>query len=142
MNRLLFLFPFVLAACGGGGTTSTPAQVTGQCTGVSPPHLLYPQNGATGIAQANLQLYFGYPSNPGTAFAPPVLTPANAGSPTTGGPYALDSAGALPSGAATPSPGDQVDTSAISSLATGTTYTVTIAGTVCAGTYTLGTFST
>ena len=141
MKRLLLLFAFALAACG-GGSTAAPAQSVGQCAGVAPPHLLYPQSGATGIAQSQLQLYFGYPSTPAVAFAPPVLRPNGTGAAITGSAYALSAPGSLPSGAATPAPSEQVFVSAIASYAAGTTYSVTINSVACAQQYTLGSFST
>ena len=135
----LVLVATVLAACSGNSNLAPP----GSCTSVAPPVLLYPAPGATGVpVVANLQLYFGYPSNPGPTFAVPSLT-ANNGNPTiTGSPYALPSPGPTPPGSLPPPANTQSFVSTISGYAAGTTYTVNVTNTACNATYALGSFST
>lgn len=114
--------------------------ITDQCFKESP-QLLYPQPGATGIADPHLQLWFGSPGDPSPIFFRPVMTPIGGGQSVRGGTYSSPSPGPLPSGAATPRPNDQVFVSAIPTFAPATTYNVTIASQGCAAGG-VGTFST
>ena len=123
MRRLILAFVIgafavFLGSCKG----ASPA--TG-CAGVKPPTLLYPQPGATGVADGHLTLFFGYPRNPDIAFGKPRLT-SNGGVPIVGGPFSTPSPGPLPPGSATPAPGDQVFVSAIPTYAPATTYSVVL----------------
>jgi len=145
------LVALTVSACGGSTGTAmapTPApsatsQVPlGGCAAVLTPQvqLLYPQPGATGIPSPNLHIYVGSVANPSPPFNPPVLTAAN-GSTITGTAFAPPSPEPTPMGSATPQPNDQEFVSAFSTLASATTYTVTLS-TACSGTMTLGSFTT
>jgi hypothetical protein len=124
---------FAVAACGGANYGAPGAA----CTGIVPPVLLYPSNGATGIPDGNFDLYVGWPSNPTNQWGVPVVTAANA----------LQANGTIftpalgpPPNAATPPPGDQAFVSHIPPLAAGATYSVALPGGPCgAG---LGAFTT
>jgi hypothetical protein len=129
------------------GTATLPAvtvpaavAITG-CTTVNLPELLFPAAGATNVAQSQLQLWFGYPTNPSTAFSPPVLTPVGNAASIVGGLYAVPAPGPTPAGSKTPPPGDAVFVSTVATLGAGTTYAVSISNTAGCEFF-LGTVST
>src|ERR1022692_3339991 len=64
--------------------------ITDQCFKV-PPQLLYPQPGATGIADPHLQLWFGSPGDPSPIFFRPVISPNGGGQSVRGGAYSSPS---------------------------------------------------
>jgi hypothetical protein len=110
------------------------------CTAVAGPEILYPQPGATGIADPHLVLWFASNGDPSPSFSRPVISPNGGGQAVRGGAYASPSPGPLPSGAATPRPDEQVFVSAIPTYAPATTYNVIITGGCGSGS--VGTFST
>ena len=134
------MFAAIVAGCSGNNALA-PSGGTG-CTAIAPPALLFPAPGAAGINAGHLQLYFGYPSNPGPSFAVPSLTANNGGATVTGGPYSIPSPGPVPPGSLPLPPGDKTFVSDIANYAAGTTYTVSVTNVACNSTYTVGAFST
>lgn len=139
VTTALLLASSLLSACAGNSNTVGPVT----CTSIAPPVLLYPAPGATGVpVVANLQLYFGYPSNPGPTFAVPSLTASNGNPTITGTPYGTPSPGPVPPGSLPPPANDQMFVSTISGYVAGTTYTVNVTNAACNAMYSLGSFST
>lgn len=137
----VFLAGLLVAGCSASSTVGSPGTVLSSCLSVEPPVLLYPAPGATGIRQSRLQLYFGYPQNPGVSFAPPELTPSS-GLAIVAGPYASPSPGPFPPGMATVPNGDQVFVSNVPGYESGTTYTVSVKSDTCGQGFPLGSFGT
>ena len=121
----------ILTACGSANPSG--------CSPISPPRLLYPKPGATGIADGHLALWFGYPVSPAVAFSRPRIS--SAGATIVGGAYATPSPGPLPPGAASPAPNDQVFVSSVASYTPATTYSVVLGRSACVSEV-VGTFKT
>ena len=131
-----------VSACGGSGPSNAGVP-SGLCATVAPPKLLYPAPGQTAIPDSGLDVYFGYPVDPSTAWSVPSLTPAGGGQTLTGEPYTLPSPGPTNPPGLLPLPaGDTYYVSHFTTLATSTTYGVSVTNTLCNQSFSLGSFTT
>lgn len=142
MRTLLLLATIgaaLLAACGGG--TPTSMNQLG-CTSLAPPALLYPAPNSTGQPDGNLDVWVGYPGNPSPGFSGPLLSAS--GQATVNGPAWLPpSPGPTnPPGMAPLPNGDSQFISGITSLASATTYTVSVTNAACNQSIPIGSFTT
>jgi len=129
-----------IAGCGGAGPASSSAGAA--CVSGAVPRLLYPTDGASGVASGSLTIGLGFTSGTNTVSTPSV-TPTTGGMSISGGPYLSPSPGpSNPPGFDTLRPGEQYYQSTFGPLSPTTTYTVVVTDTKCAKANNIGTFTT
>ena len=128
-----------VSACGGGGST-----MTGGCTSLAPPVMLYPAPSATGVPDGNLDIWVGYATNPSIAWSVPSLSTGPGVPPVIAGtPWTPPSPGPTNPPGLLPLPdGDSYWTSGIGALPAATAFTVNVTNLACAQSFSLGSFTT